>query len=65
MTGSGATLRTAADPAARDAATRDALLAGFGITATARALGVPRGTVQNRAHRLGLVYDKSEGKWVG
>jgi hypothetical protein len=65
MTGYGSTLRAATDPASRDAATRDALLAGFGITATARALGVPRGTVPNRAHRLGLVYDKSEGKWIG
>jgi DNA-directed RNA polymerase specialized sigma24 family protein len=64
MTAHGATLRTATTDMARDAATRDALLAGFGITATARALGVPRGTVQNRAHRLGLVYDKGEGKWT-
>jgi hypothetical protein len=61
-------LRTAASAVitaelSRDAATRDALLDGVGVTATARALGVPRGTLQHRAHRLGLVYDKTEGKW--
>jgi hypothetical protein len=38
---------------------------GFSVRDVARVLGIVPGSAQSRARKMGLVYDKTEGKWVG
>jgi hypothetical protein len=66
VTGYGAAIRTATTKSSRDAAIRTAMLdGGFSVRDVARVLGIVPGSAQSRARKMGLVYDKTEGKWVG